>query len=167
MEKFLIHNKKILIKLSLLVIVLFFSALIIPLTFHFYFYYTDIYKFIINNNYLIYIASFLFCYLLYNGIFYYRIKFDSSSLRIESRRVLSIWLVSKVYNIELTNDMLIGFRFFGSFLSINDILLIQMRSSSGRKFAVRIPLTLLGKKRKEKLEQIFNKIIQNNGCQTS
>ena len=52
-------------------------------------------------------------------------------------------------------------------LSINDKLLIQMRSSSGRKSAVRIPLTLVDEKRKRKLEQIFNKIIQNNGCQTS
>jgi len=167
MAKILIHNKKQSIKLTLLVVVLFFSALIVPLIFHVYFYYTNIYKFIINNNYLIYIASFLFFYVIYNGIFYYKIKFDSSSLRIESRRTLSIWFISKVYNIEITNDMLIGFRFVGSFLSINDKLLIQMRSSSGRKSAVRIPLTLVGKKRKRKLEQIFNKIIQNNECQTS
>ena len=167
MAKFLIHNKKQSIKLTLLVIALFFSALIAPLTFHFYFYYTDIYRFIINNNYLIYIASFLFFYVIYNGIFYYKIKFDSSSLRIESRRILSISFVSKVYNIEMTNDMLIDFRFLRNVLSINDKLLIQMRSSSGRRSAVRIPLTLVGKKRKRKLEQIFNKIIQNNGCQTS
>jgi len=167
MAKILIHNKKQSIKLTLLVVVLFFSALIVPLIFHVYFYYTNTYKFIINNNYLIYIASFLFFYVIHNGIFYYKIKFDSSSLRIESRRTISSWFVSKVYNIEITNDMLIGFRFVGSFLSINDKLLIQMRSSSGRKSAVRIPLTLVGKKRKRKLEQIFNKIIQNNECQTS
>ena len=162
MEKFLIHNKKQSIKLTLLVVVLFFSALIVPLIFHVYFYYTNIYKFIINNNYLIYIASFLFFYVIYNGIFYYKIRFDSSSLRIQSRRTISSWFGSKSYNLEISNDMIIGFSFHGSFLSINDKLLIQMRSSSGRKSAIRIPMTLLGKKRKVKITKILNNIIQNN-----
>ena len=161
MAKILIHNKKQSIKLTLLVVVLFFSALIVPLIFHVYFYYTNIYKFIINNNYLIYIASFLFFYVIYNGIFYYKIKFDSSSLRIESRRTISSWFGSKSYNLEISNDMLVGFSFNRDFLSINDKLLVQMRSSSGRKSAIRIPMTLLGKKRKVKLTKILNNIIQN------
>jgi len=161
MAKILIHNKKQSIKLTLLVVVLFFSALIVPLIFHVYFYYTNIYKFIINNNYLIYIASFLFFYVIYNGIFYYKIKFDSSSLRIESRRTISSWFGSKSYNLEISNDMLVGFSFNRDFLSINDKLLVQMRSSSGRKSAIRIPMTLLGKKRKVKITKILNNIIQN------
>ena len=162
MAKILIHNKKQSVKFTLLVIVIFFSSLILPLIFHVYFYYTNIYKFIINNNYLIYIASFLFFYVIYNGIFYYRIKFDSYSLIIQSKRTLSSLFGSKIYNLELSNDMLIGFRFFRNFLSINDELLIQMKSRSGRKSAVRIPLTLLGKKRKVKITNILNNIIQNN-----
>ena len=121
----------------------------------------------ISNLYLIYVGFLFFFYIIYYGIFYYKIKFEYSSFLIQSRRTLSSWFGSKVYNLELSNDMLIGFRFFRTFLSINDDLLIQMRSSSGRRSAVRIPLTLVGKKRKRKLEQIFNKIIQNNGCQTS
>ena len=162
MAKILIQNKKQLIKLTLLVIVLFFSALIIPLTFHLYFYYSYFYKFMISNLYLIYVGFLFFFYIIYYGIFYYKIKFEYSSFLIQSRRTLSSWFGSKVYNLELSNDMLIDFRFIRNFLSINDKLLIQMRSSSGRRSAVRIPLTLVGKKRKVKLTNILNNIIQNN-----
>ena len=163
----MIDNKKVSRRLTLLVFVLLFLMLAIPLIFHLFFYYSFFYKFMISNLYFIYVGFLFFFYIIYYGIFYYKIKFEHSSFLIQSRRTLSSWFGSKFYNLELSNDMLIGFRFVGSFLSINDKLLIQMRSSSGRKSAVRIPLTLVGKKRKRKLEQIFNKIIQNNGCQTS
>ena len=163
----MIDNKKVSRRLTLLVFGLLFFMLVIPLIFHLFFYYSSFYKFMISNLYLIYVGFPFFFYIIYYGIFYYKIKFEYSSFLIQSRRTLSSWFGSKVYNLELSNDMLIGFRFFRNFLSINDKLLIQMRSSSGRRSAVRIPLTLVGKKRKIKLEQIFNKIIQNNGCQTS
>ena len=116
----------------------------------------------ISNLYLIYGAFIFLFYIIYHGIFYYKIKFEYSSFLIQSRRTLSSWFGSKVYNLELSNDMLIDFRFIRNFLSINDKLLIQMRSSSGRRSAVRIPLTLVGKKRKVKLTNILNNIIQNN-----
>ena len=167
MKQIMIDNKKVSRRLTLLVFVLLFLMLAIPLIFYLFFYYSFFYKFMISNLYFIYVGFLFFFYIIYYGIFYYKIKFEHSSFLIQSRRTLSSWFGSKVYNLELSNDMLIGFRFVGSFLSINDKLLIQMRSSSGRKSAVRIPLTLVGKKRKIKLEQIFNKIIQNNGCQTS
>ena len=167
MAKILIQNKQKSTILTLLVTVLLFSISVIPLIVHMFFYRTSIYYFLISYNYWIYIVFITFFYFIYHGIYNYKIKFEHSSFLIQSRRTLSSWFGSKVYNLELSNDMLIGFRFVGSFLSINDKLLIQMRSSSGRKSAVRIPLTLVGKKRKRKLEQIFNKIIQNNGCQTS
>ncbi len=163
----MIDNKKASRRLTVLVFVLLFFMLVIPLIFHLFFYYSSFYKFMISNLYLIYVGFLFSFYIIYYGIFYYKIKFEDSSFLIQSRRTISSWFGSKVYNLELSNDMLIGFRFVGSFLCINDKLLIQMRSSSGRKSAVRIPLTLVGKKRKRKLEQIFNKIIQNNGCQTS
>ncbi|MDC0201936.1 hypothetical protein OAJ56_01695, partial [Flavobacteriales bacterium] len=147
--------------------VLLFSFIALPLMFYLFFHHSPFYKFMISNLYLIYGAFIFLFYIIYYGIFYYKIKFGYSSFVIQSRRTISSWLGSKVYNLELSNDMLIGFRFFRNLLSINDQLLIQMKSSSGRRSAVRIPLTLVGKKRKIKLEQIFNKIIQNNGCQTS
>ena len=163
----MIDNKKASRRLTVLVFVLLFSFIAFLLMFYLFFHHSPFYKFMISNLYLIYVAFIFLFYIIYYGIFYYKIKFEYSSFLIQSRRTLSSWFGSKVYNLELSNDMLIGFRFFRNFLSINDQLLIQMKSSSGRRSAVRIPLTLLGKKRKRKLEQIFNKIIQNNGCQTS
>ncbi len=167
MKQIIIDNKKASRRLTILVAALLFFISVFPLIFYLFFYHSSFYKFMINNFYLIYVVFILFCYIIYHGVFHYEIKFTFSSFIIQSRRTISSWFGSKVYNLELSNDMLIGFRFVGSFLCINDKLLIQMRSSSGRKSAVRIPLTLVGKKRKRKLEQIFNKIIQNNGCQTS
>ena len=162
MAKILIHNKQQSLILTLLVIALLFSLLVIPFIFYTYFYHTAIYNFLTNYNYWIFIIVFLFFYFIYYGIYNYKIKFDNSSLLIQSRRTISSWFGSKSYNLEISNDMLIGFSFHGSFLSINDKLLIQMRSSSGRKSAIRIPMTLLGKKRKVKLTKILNNIIQNN-----
>ena len=167
MREIIFNNKKLSGKCTVLVFLLVFLVLVIPLIFHLFFYYSSFYKFIIANFYIIYLGLLFFFYIIYYGIFYYKIKFEYSSFLIQSRRTLSSWFGSKVYNLELSNDMLIGFRFFRNSLSINNELLIQIRSSSGRRSAVRIPLTLLGKKRKRKLEQIFNKIIQNNGCQSS
>ena len=167
MGTIIIHNKKESRILTILVAVILLFGSAIPLLFYLFFYHSPFYKFMISNSYLIYVVFILFFYIIFHGIFNYKIKFSYSSFVIQSRRTIFSWFGSKVYNLELSNDMLIGFRFVGSFLSVNDKLLIQMRSSSGRKSAVRIPLTLVGKKRKRKLEQIFNKIIQNNGCQTS
>ena len=158
----MIDNKKASRRLTVLVFVLLFFMLVIPLIFHLFFYYSSFYNFMISNLYLIYLGFLFFFYIIYYGIFYYKIKFEHSSFLIQSRRTLSSWFGSKVYNLELSNDMLIGFRFIRNFLSINDKLLIQMRSSSGRRSAVRIPLTLVGKKRKVKLTNILNNIIQNN-----
>lgn len=163
MAKILIHNKKQSIIFTLLIITLLLFVSVIPFLFYIFFYHTDITIFFIDYKYWICIIFiFLFFYFIYNGVYNYKIKFDNYSLLIQSRRTLSSWFGSKVYNLEISNDMLIGFSFHGSFLSINDKLLIQMKSSSGRKSAIRIPMTLLGKKRKVKLTKILNNIIQNN-----
>ncbi len=158
----MIDNKKASRRLTLLVVGLLFFMLVIPLIFNLIFYYSYFYKFMISNLYLIYVGFLFFFYIIYYGIFYYKIKFEYSSFLIQSRRTLSSWFGSKVYNLELSNDMLIGFRFIRNIFSINDHLLIQMISTRGRKSAIRIPLTLLGKKRKVKLSKILNNIIQNN-----
>ena len=163
MKKFLIHNKKQSIILTLLIITLLLFVSVIPFIFYTFFYHTDIANFLIDYKYWICIIFiFLFFYSIYNGIYNYMIECDNYSLLIQSRRTLSSWFGSKVYNLEISSDMLIGFSFYRSFLSINDRLLIQMRSSRGRKSAIRIPMTLLGKKRKVKLTKILNNIIQNN-----
>ena len=166
MKQIIIDNKKASRRLTILVAVLLLFISVIPLIFYLFFYYSPVYKFMISNFYLIYVSIILFCYIIYHGVFHYEIKFTSSSFIIQSRRTISSWFGSKVYNLELSNDMLIGFRFIRSFSSINDKLLIQIKSSSGRRSAVRIPLTLISKARKKKLSNIFNQIMEQNGCQT-
>ena len=166
MKQIIIDNKKASIILTILVSLLLLFILVIPLIFYLFFYYSPFYKFMISNFYLIYVAIILFCYIIYHGVFHYEIKFSYSTFIIQSRRTISSWFGSKVYNLELSNDMLIGFRFIRSFSSINDKLLIQIKSSSGRRSAVRIPLTLISKARKKKLSNIFNQIMEQNGCQT-
>ena len=165
MNEIIIDNKKTSIILTILVALLLLFISVIPLVFHFFFYYSPIYKFMISNFYVIYVSFPLFFYIVYNGVFEYKIKFSYSSFIIQSRRTISSWFGSRVYNLELSNDMLIGFCFIESFSSINDKLLIQIKSSSGRKSAVRIPLTLISKARKKKLSNIFNQIMEQNGCQ--
>ena len=162
MEKILIQNKQKSTILTLLITVLLFSISVIPLIFYTFSHHTIIYNFLSSHNYWIYIVFSLFFYFIYYGVYIYKIKVDNYSLLIQSRRTVSSWFGSKVYNLEISNDMLVGFSFIRSFLSINDKLLIQMRSSSGRKSAVIIPLTLLDRKRKIRLKGILNNIIQNN-----
>ena len=163
MAKILIENKKQSIILTLLVFTILFFLTVIPFIFYTYFYHTDTYNFLINYNYWVYILFISSFYLIYHGIYNYKIKFDNYSLLIQSRRTLSSWFGSKVYNLEISNDMLVGFSFSRSFLSINYKLLIKMKSNTARKsYSVKIPLTLLGRKRKERLKWILNNIIQNN-----
>ena len=110
---------------------------------------------------------FLPLYVLITGVYYFKFIFEDSSFLIRSRRSLSGLLGGKNYQLEISNDMLIGFKFFSRGISFNDILLIQMRSHSGKKSAVRIPLTLLNKDRRNKISNILNNIIQKNECQTN
>ena len=166
MNEVIIENKKTSIILTILVALLLLFISVIPLVFHSFFYYSPFNKFMISNFYFIYVLFLLFFYIVYDGVFEYKIKFSYSSFIIQSRRTVSSWFGSRVYNLELSNDMLIGFRFIENFSSINDKLLIQIKSSSGRKSAVRIPLTLIRKRRKKKLLNIFNQIMEKNGCQT-
>jgi len=167
MPKIIFHNNKQSIVLTLVVSLLLLCISIIPLIFYFYFYQTFIYRYFLNNSYFIYIIFLLFFYFIYYGIYNYNIKFEHNSFRIKSKRTLSSWFGSKVYDLEISNDMLIGFRFNKTYFNINDELLIQMQSSSGRKSAVKIPITLLNKREKIKITEIYNRIIQNNRCQKS
>ncbi len=167
MSNIIFHNNKQSLVLTLVVTLLLLSISVVPLIFYFYFYHTFIFRDFINNSYFIYVISFLFFYFIYYGIYNYKIKFEHSTFRIESRRTLSSWFGSKAYDLEISNDMLIGFRFIKTYLNLNDMILIQMQSSSGRKSAVRIPVTFLNKRDKRKITQIYNRIIQNNRCQKS
>jgi len=162
-----LENKRKTILLSIIgFIVLLFSAGL-PVLFRIFFRESFFYHSIVDYHYLFWIVLFLFLYFLSKGVFYYNIIFEDSSFLIRSRRSLSGLFGGKNYQLEISNDMLIGFKFLSRGISFNDTLLIQMISHSGKKSAVRIPLTLLSKDRRNKILNILNNIIQKNECQTN
>ena len=89
-------------------------------------------------------------------------KFDAFTFSINSKRTISGYLGGKNYNIEITNQMLLGYKFINNFYSLNSELLLQMKRDSGKRSAIRIPLSMLSKKEKEHLSKILSNIIENN-----
>jgi hypothetical protein len=162
-----LENKRQSIILTIIFFIVLFCLLGLPLFFRIFFRESFIYHIILDNLYLFLVVLFLPLYVLITGVYYFKFIFEDSSFLIRSRRSLSGLLGGKNYQLEISNDMLIGFKFFSRGISFNDILLIQMRSHSGKKSAVRIPLTLLNKDRRNKISNILNNIIQKNECQTN
>ena len=162
-----LENKRKAIILTIIVFIVLFCLLGLPVFFRMFFRESFTYHIIVDYLYLFWIVLFLFLYFVSTGVFYYKIIFEDSSFLIRSRRSLSGLFGGKNYQLEISNDMLIGFKFFSRGISFNDTLLMQMRSHSGKKSAVRIPLTLLSKDRRNKISNILNNIIQKNECQTN
>ena len=98
-------------------------------------------------------------------IYKYKLKFEDSSFLIKSSRTISSYFGSKLFCIELSNEMLIGFRFMKRKNLITDILLVQMVSNSGKRSLKRIPMTLLSHLTKDKISNLLDNIIQKNKCQ--
>ena len=162
-----LQNKKKSTFLTIIITLLLCFTIVVPIIFRIFFRESFTYHIIVDYLYLFWIVLFLFLYFVSTGVFYYKIIFEDSSFLIRSRRSLSGLFGGKNYQLEISNDMLIGFKFFSRGISFNDTLLIQMRSHSGKKSAVRIPLTLLSKDRRNKISNILNNIIQKNECQTN
>lgn len=162
-----LENKRKAIILTIIVFIVLFCLLGLPVFFRIFFRESFTYHIIVDYLDLFWIVLFLFLYFVSIGVFYYKIIFEDSSFLIRSRRSLSGLFGGKNYQLEISNDMLIGFKFFSRGISFNDTLLIQMRSHSRKKSAVRIPLTLLSKDRRNKISNILNNIIQKNECQTN
>ena len=162
-----LENKRKAIILTIIVFIVLFCLLGLTVFFRIFFRESFIYHIILDNLYFLWVLLFLSLYILITGVYYFQFIFEDSSFLIRSRRSLSGLLGGKNYQLEISNDMLIGFKFFSRGISFNDTLLIQMRSHSRKKSAVRIPLTLLSKDRRNKISNILNNIIQKNECQTN
>jgi len=165
--KIKLQNKKISIILTIIVATILFIFGVIPVLFNIFFRQSLISQFLLDYLYLFWVVLFLYLYFFSTGVYYYQVIFENSSFLIKSRRSLTGLFGGKNYQLEISNDMLIGFKFFTRGISFNDILLIQMKSNSGKKSAVRIPLTLVSKRRRDRMSNILNNIIQKNECQTN
>ena len=115
-----------------------------------------------DNIYIMYFLLLLTIYFIITGVYYYRMKFDRSSFSIDSKRTISGYLGGKNYNIEITNQMLLGYKFINNYYSLNCELLLKMKRNSGKRSATRIPLSMVSEKEKKKLSEILSNIIENN-----
>jgi len=165
--KIKLQNKRSSIILTTIVAILLFILGGIPVIFSIFFRESLISHLFLEYFHLFWVVLFLYLYIFSTGVYYYQVIFENSSFLITSRRSLTGLFGDKNYLLEISNDMLIGFKFFTRGISFNDILLIQMKSNSGKKSAVRIPLTLVSKGRRDRMSNILNNIIQKNECQTN
>ena len=114
-----------------------------------------------SNNYIYFmIVTFILLYFYCTGIYRYKIKFEDSSFFIKSRNIINL-IGGKLTQIELSNEMLRGFK-FKKRKFFTDILILKIISVSGKKSAVRIPITLLKNKNKDKITTILEKIVHKN-----
>ena len=115
-----------------------------------------------NNNYIYFmIVIFILIYFYCTGIYRYKIKFEDSSFLVNSRNIINL-IGGKLTQIELSNEMLRGFVFTKRKFFFTDILILKIISISGKKSAVRIPITLLRNKNKEKITSILENIVSKN-----
>ncbi len=115
-----------------------------------------------NNNYIYFmIVTIILIYFYCTGIYRYKIKFEDSSFLVNSRNIINL-IGGKLTQIELSNEMLRGFVFTKRKFFFTDILILKIISISGKKSAVRIPITLLRNKNKEKITSILENIVSKN-----
>ena len=112
-----------------------------------------------KNNFLLSSLNLipLFIY-FYSGVFYNIIKIDSYIINISSKRIKSS---TANFNglLDIKHEMLKSFYFKKNFLSWNTVLFISFKNDKSKIISKKIYLTLLSKKNKLKLENLFNKIL--------
>ena len=163
--KHIIHNNKKSKILTIFVTLFLFLIVSIPLIFNSFLNSTIVDSFIKTKYLYLIVVIFFYVFFIKAGIYKYQLKFEDSSFLIKSNRTISSYFGSKLFHIELSNEMLIGFRFLKRKNLITDVLLVQMLSSSGKRSAKRIPMTLLSHLSKDKISNLLDNIIQKNKCQ--
>ena len=160
-----LHNNKKSTILTIFVSLFLFMIVVIPIIFFMFLNSTIVYTFFRGNYLYFLIVIFFYVFFINTGIYNYKLKFEDSSFLIKSKRTISGYIGSRLFFIELSNEMLIGFKFLKRKNLITDVLLVQMISSSGKRSAIRIPMTLLSHLTKNRISNLLDKIIQKNKCQ--
>ena len=153
------YNKSKILRLIIILYLLFF--IIIPYLIVQFLNSSFLYDFYNNNHIYFIFTTLLFIYFYLVGIYRYKIKFEDSSFLINSKNTINL-IGSKLNQIELSNDMLRGFKFLKRNFFLTDILILKIISDSGKKSAVRIPITLLRNKNKERITSILENIVRKN-----
>ena len=163
--KQIFHNNKKSKILTIFVCLFLFLILVIPIIFFTFLNSTIIYDFFKHNYLYFFVVIFFYVFFINAGIYKYKLKFEDSSFLVKSSRTIGSYFGSKLFCIELSNEMLIGYSFLKRKNLITDVLLLKMVSNSGKRSAKRIPMTLLSQLTKDKISNLLDNIIQKNKCQ--
>ena len=153
------NNKSQILRLLLILYLLVF--IIIPFLIVQFLNSSFLYDFYSNNYIYFMIVTFILLYFYCTGIYRYKIKFEDSSFLVNSRNIIDL-IGGKLTQIELSNEMLRGFVFTKRKFFFTDILILKIISLSGKKSAVRIPITFLRNKNKEKITSLLENIVSKN-----
>ena len=106
-------------------------------------------------------SLFILIYVLYVGIFHYRIKVTRYVIEITSKRIVFGYFKPPNY-IEISSDSLVEYSFFNRPFSFNKILMIRVKNEQGKVFAKRFYMTFLSNKNQKKLSDKLQNITQIN-----
>lgn len=162
MESIRLSNRKKAYLLTILVVVFLVIIMFLPAILIYYFENSQISKNLTKFSGLPYLIVFCLLYFIKTGVYYYKMKFESSTFSMSSKRTISGYFGGKHHTIEITNGMLCGYQFFDNIYSFNCQLLLQMKKANGKRSAIRIPLSLVSKKGKKQLSAILSNIIEDN-----
>jgi hypothetical protein len=162
MESIRLSNRKKAYLLTILVVVFLVIIMFLPAILIYYFENSQISKNLTKFSGLPYLIVFCLFYFIKTGVYYYKMKFESSTFSVLSKRTISGYFGGKHHTIEITNEMLCGYQFFDNIYSFNCQLLLQIKKANGRRRAIRIPLSLVSKKGKKQLSDILSNIIEDN-----
>ena len=99
-------------------------------------------------------------YIIYIGVFLYKIKIDSYIIDIRSRRIIS-GIFKPPHYIDIAHTMLSEFAFFNRPFSFNKTLMIKITTDAGKKVVKRFNLSFLSKKEEKKISKALEQIIAN------
>ena len=159
--KLISTNRKIAILITLIVIVFGLMTILFPLLLLRLIPQSGIGHYLIEHFYYAYTSIPILIYLIYTGIYFYKIKIDSYIIDVRSFRTISGIFQPPNY-IDIAHIMLSEFAFFNRPLSFNKTLMIKIQTDSGKKVAKRFDLTFLSKKEEKKISKVLEQIIAKN-----
>ena len=100
-------------------------------------------------------------YFIITGVYYYRIKIDSSVVYITTYRIIFSSIKTRDF-LDILHDRLVDYTFFNKSLTFNTALILRVKKTNGKVIAKRFNLTLISKKEIERISNILSKLIAKN-----
>jgi len=159
--KLISTNRKISISITVIIIVFGLLTIFFPLLLLRIIPQSGIGHYLLEHLYYGYFSTPILMYILYTGVYFYKIKIDSYIIDVRSQRTISGIFQPPNY-IDIAHAMLSEFSFFNRPFSFNKTLMIKIQNDSGKKVAKRFDLTFLSKKEEKKISKVLERIIAKN-----